>query len=100
MPLLGSFCLLFALVLALYCFVVGIIAAVSKNPARFRLAETARRAGMASFVAVFIAAAALVYAAMTDDFADGDLRGFCVVDFTAIFTDIPPAFQLALVECI
>jgi cytochrome c-type biogenesis protein CcmF len=69
MPLLGSFCLLFALVLALYCFVVGIIAAVSKNPARFRLAETARRAGMASFVAVFIAAAALVYAAMTDDFS-------------------------------
>src|ERR1700749_4998846 len=69
MPLLGSFCLLFALVLALYCFVVGIIAAVSKNPARFRLAETARRAGMARFVSVFIAAAALFYAAMTDDFS-------------------------------
>jgi cytochrome c-type biogenesis protein CcmF len=69
MPLLGSFCLLFALALALYSFVVGIIAAVSKNPARFKLAETARRAGMASFVAVFLAAAALVYAAMTDDFS-------------------------------
>ncbi|HMC30513.1 MAG TPA: heme lyase CcmF/NrfE family subunit [Candidatus Angelobacter sp.] len=69
MPLLGSFCLLFALALALYSFVVGIIAAVRKDTAGYRLAETARRAGMASFVAVFLAAGALVYAAMTNDFS-------------------------------
>jgi cytochrome c-type biogenesis protein CcmF len=69
MPLLGTFCLLFALALALYCFVVGILAAVRKDAIGNRLAETARRAGMATFAAVFLAAAALVYAAMTNDFS-------------------------------
>src|SRR6476646_9862117 len=69
MPLLGSFCLLFALALAGYCFVVGVIAAVRKDAVGYRLAETARRAGMASFIAVLIAAGALVYAALTDDFS-------------------------------
>src|SRR3954469_23234319 len=69
MPLLGSFCLLFALALAGYCFVVGVIAAVRKDAVGYRLAETARRAGMASFFAVLVAAGALVYAALTDDFS-------------------------------
>jgi cytochrome c-type biogenesis protein CcmF len=69
MPLLGSFCLLFALALAGYCFVVGVVAAVRKDAVGYRLAETARRAGMASFIAVLIAAGALVYAALTDDFS-------------------------------
>ena len=69
MPLLGSFCLLFALALTFYCFVVGIIAIARKDAIGTRLAETARRAGMASFVAVLMAAGALVYAAMTDDFS-------------------------------
>ena len=69
MPLLGSFCLLFALALAGYCFVAGVIAAVRKDSVGYRLAETARRAGMASFVAVLVAAGALVYAALTDDFS-------------------------------
>ena len=69
MPLLGSFCLLFALALAGYCFVVGVIAAVRKDAVGYRLAETARRAGMASFIAVLVAAGALVYAALTDDFS-------------------------------
>jgi len=69
MPLLGSFCLLFALALAAYCFVVGVIAAVRKDAVGYRLAETARRAGMASFAAVLVAAGALVYAALSDDFS-------------------------------
>jgi cytochrome c-type biogenesis protein CcmF len=69
MPLLGSFSLLFALALALYCFLVGIIAAVRKDAVGYRLAETARRAGMATFAAVFVAAGALVYAALTNDFS-------------------------------
>src|ERR1051326_7394831 len=69
MPLLGSFCLVFALVLSVYSFVVGIIAAVRKDAAGHRPAETARRAGMASFVAVLFSAGALVYAAMTNDFS-------------------------------
>src|ERR1043166_6586590 len=69
MPLLGSFCLLFALALAAYCFVVGVIAAIRQDAVGYRLAETARRAGMASFAAVLVAAGALVYAALTDDFS-------------------------------
>jgi cytochrome c-type biogenesis protein CcmF len=69
MPLLGSFCLLFALALAGYSFVVGIIGAVRKDAIGSRLAETARRAGMASFLAVLLSAGALVYAAMTNDFS-------------------------------
>jgi cytochrome c-type biogenesis protein CcmF len=69
MPLLGSFCLLFALVLALYSFVVGIIGAVRKDAVGSRLAETARRAGMASFLAVLLSTGALVYAALTNDFS-------------------------------
>jgi cytochrome c-type biogenesis protein CcmF len=69
MPTLGSFCLLFALALTLYCFVVGIVGVALKNAVGDRLAETARRAGIASFVAVLLAAGALVYAALTDDFS-------------------------------
>jgi cytochrome c-type biogenesis protein CcmF len=69
MPLLGSFCLLFALALTLYCLVVGIIAIVRRDAIGNRLAETARRAGIASFIAVLLAAGALVYAALTDDFS-------------------------------
>src|SRR5438270_4035372 len=69
MPLLGSFCLLFALALAGYGFVAGVIAAVRKDAVGYRLAETARRAGMASFIAVLVAAGALVYTALTDDFS-------------------------------
>ncbi len=60
---------MFALVLAGYCFVVGILAALRKDAIGFRWAETARRAGMASFIAVACAAIALVWAAMTNDFS-------------------------------
>jgi cytochrome c-type biogenesis protein CcmF len=69
MPLLGSFCLLFALALAGYCVVAGAIAAARKNANSFRLAETARRAGLATAVVVSAAALALVWAAITNDFS-------------------------------
>ncbi|HET9790305.1 MAG TPA: heme lyase CcmF/NrfE family subunit [Candidatus Angelobacter sp.] len=69
MPLLGSFCLLFALALSLYSFVVGIIGVVRKDRVGYRMAETARRAGIASFVAVTGAALALVWAALNNDFS-------------------------------
>jgi cytochrome c-type biogenesis protein CcmF len=69
MPLLGSFCLLFALALAGYCLIAGIVAAVRKDATGFRLAETARRAGMATAVAVTAAALALVWAALNNDFS-------------------------------
>ena len=69
MPLLGSFCLLFALVLAAYCLVAGIVALAGGHPASLRLGETARRAGMASFLATAVAALALVWAALNNDFS-------------------------------
>src|SRR5262249_26402929 len=69
MPLLGSFCLLFALALAGYCLIVGIVAAVRKDSLGDRLAETGRRAGMASFVGVTAAALALVWGALNNDFS-------------------------------
>jgi cytochrome c-type biogenesis protein CcmF len=69
MPLLGDFCLYFALALAAYCFVVGILGFIRKDEIGFRLSETARRAGMATFFAVTIAALVLVWAALNNDFS-------------------------------
>ena len=69
MPLLGSFCVLFALALSAYSFIVGIIGVSRKDYAGSRLAETARRAGMMSFLAVTGASFALVWAAMHNDFS-------------------------------
>src|SRR5260370_38797411 len=68
MPFLGSFCLLFALALAAYTLFAGIAVAWSDS-ARLRLAETARRAGMATFVAVSGSVVALVWAALSNDFS-------------------------------
>src|SRR5258708_28188815 len=71
----GSFALLIALVLAAYNLLAGAVAlrllatgqkaAISPE----RLADTARRAGIAVFVAVIAAAFALVYSAFTNDFS-------------------------------
>src|SRR5689334_19347741 len=69
MPLLGDFCLLFALALAAYSFVAGLLAFIRKDEAGFRLGETARRAGIVSFFAVTGAAIVLVWAALTNDFS-------------------------------
>ena len=69
MPLLGSFTLLFALALAAYSLVAGTVALVSKNPAANALGESARRAGMGSFFATTLAAFALVWAALNNDFS-------------------------------
>jgi cytochrome c-type biogenesis protein CcmF len=69
MPLIGSFCLLFALALAAYCFVVGILALVNRGPASNWLGESARRAGMAVFIATAVSALALVWAALSNDYS-------------------------------
>src|SRR5208283_778095 len=80
MPEFGSFCLLLALILTLYNFVVGSFALWGATPGGVRatgipksrwnrLGETARRAGIASFVALCCAAFALVWAAFTNDFS-------------------------------
>ncbi|AXC11669.1 Cytochrome c heme lyase subunit CcmF [Acidisarcina polymorpha] len=75
MPELGSFALLLALVLSGYTLVAGAIALRQLSTGRGgrispeRLAETARRAGIASFLAVSVAAFALLWAAFTNDFS-------------------------------
>ena len=71
----GSFALLIGLALSAYNFAAGAIALrliATGRPSRVspeRLADTARRAGIAGFWAVSAAAFALVYAVFTNDFA-------------------------------
>ncbi len=75
MPTFGSYALLFALVLSAYNLLAGGIALrqlATRRRGRVapeRLAETARRAGIATFAAVTCAAFALVWAAFTNDFS-------------------------------
>lgn len=71
----GSFALLIALALAAYNLLAGAIALrliATGQPVRIspeRLADTARRAGIAGFVAVTAAAFALVWSVFTNDFS-------------------------------
>ena len=69
MSQIGSFALLLALALCAYSFLAGILALVNKGPGSGRLGETARRAGVASFAIVFLAALVLVVAAFQNDFS-------------------------------
>jgi cytochrome c-type biogenesis protein CcmF len=69
MSAIGSFALLLALALAGYSFFAGLMALIERRPGSERLSETARRAGIASFGAVFIAALVLVVSAFRNDFS-------------------------------
>ena len=69
MPSFGSFALLCALALSLYSLVVGAISLWRESPVSQRLSETARRAGIASFIAVLAAAVALLWSTFQDDFS-------------------------------
>src|SRR5580700_435570 len=75
MAALGSFALLIALALAAYNLLAGAVALrliATGQPARIspeRLADTARRAGIAGFVAVTGAAFALIYSVFANDFS-------------------------------
>jgi cytochrome c-type biogenesis protein CcmF len=69
MPQIGSFALLLGLALSAYSFFAGIGALVHEGPGSERLGETARRAGIATFAAVLLAAVVLVMAAFSDDFS-------------------------------
>ncbi len=76
MPEFGSFALLLALVLSAYTLLGGALALWRQQtlPAHahagaLRLGETARRAGIGSFIAVLGAAFALVWASLTNDFS-------------------------------
>ena len=71
----GSLCLLIALALAAYNLLAGALALrliATGQPTRIspeRLADTARRAGIAGFVAVTGAAFALIWSVFTNDFS-------------------------------
>jgi len=70
MAQIGSFALLIALALSLYSFFVGLFALLLPSDRQSqRLAETARRAGIVVFPAVFLAALCLVVAAFRNDFS-------------------------------
>src|SRR6266567_4560845 len=69
MSALGSFVLLLALALSAYSFLAGLLALAVRPPGWERLSETARRAGIASFGTVLIAAVVLVTAAFRNDFS-------------------------------
>jgi cytochrome c-type biogenesis protein CcmF len=78
MPEFGSFALLLALALSAYTLVFGAIALWRSRTAtgytaggdgNGRLGETARRAGIASFIALSCAAFALVWASFTNDYS-------------------------------
>jgi cytochrome c-type biogenesis protein CcmF len=69
MSQIGSFALLVALALSAYCLLAGALALSRQAAGAARLSETARRAGIASFAAVFLAALVLVVAAFQNDFS-------------------------------
>lgn len=69
MSQIGSFALLLALGLSAYSFLAGLLALFGRDAGSLRLGETARRAGIAAFGAVLLAAVVLVMAAFRDDFS-------------------------------
>src|SRR5579859_6680841 len=69
MATIGGFVLALALALSAYSFCVGFIGLCGKDSLSAVLTETARKAGIASFVAVLIGAVILVTAAFQNDFS-------------------------------
>src|ERR1700733_11669226 len=69
MAQIGSFALILALGLSFYSFAAGLLSLFGHDAASARLGETARRAGIATFVIVLLAAFVLVAAAFNDDFS-------------------------------
>jgi len=69
MSQIGSFALLLALALSAYSFLAGLLALARPGAGSERLGETARRAGIATFAVVLLAAVILVIAAFQDDFS-------------------------------
>src|SRR5260370_7154816 len=69
MSQIGSFALLLALGLSAYSFLAGLLALFGKDAASARLGETARRAGIATFAAVLLAAILLLWTPFTHHFS-------------------------------
>src|SRR5437588_9835630 len=68
MAQIGSFALLLALALSAYSFLAGLLALLRPGAGSERLGETARRAGIAAFAVVLLAAVVLVIAAFQEIF--------------------------------
>jgi cytochrome c-type biogenesis protein CcmF len=88
MSQIGSFALLLALALAAYSFLSGLQALARPSPGSERLGETARRAGIAVFATVFLAAVVLVISAFSDDFSIAYI-------FHHSNRDLPAAYKFA-----
>ena len=69
MATIGSYALILALGLSAYSFGAGLLALFGRDAASARLGETARRAGIATFILVVLASFVLVSAAFADDFS-------------------------------
>src|SRR6266481_3824405 len=69
MAQIGSYVLLLALALSAYSFLAGTMALVRRDHGSERMGETARRAGIATFAAVLLAAVVLVICAFQDNFS-------------------------------
>jgi cytochrome c-type biogenesis protein CcmF len=89
MAQIGSFALLLALVLSAYSFAAGLLALFRNDATSARLGETARRAGIATFLIVLLAAFILVSAAFANDFSIAYIYHHSNVD-------LPPAYKFAV----
>ncbi len=89
MSQIGSFALLLALGLSSYSFLAGLLALFGRDAGSLRLGETARRAGIAAFGAVLLAAVVLVTAAFQDDFSLAYI-------FHHSNRDLPAAYKFAV----
>ena len=89
MSQIGSFALLLALGLSSYSFLAGLLALFGRDAGSMRLGETARRAGIATFGAVLLAAIVLVTAAFRDDFSMAYI-------FHHSNRDLPAAYKFAV----
>jgi cytochrome c-type biogenesis protein CcmF len=89
MSQIGSFALLLALGLSSYSFLAGILALFGRDAGSMRLGETARRAGIAAFGAVLLAAIVLVTSAFRDDFSIAYI-------FHHSNRDLPAAYKFAV----
>ncbi len=78
----GSFALILALLLSFYSLAAGVLALYRGAD---RLAETARRAGIASFIAVFGAAMALVISVVNNDFSLAYIRDHSNIDLPVAY---------------
>jgi cytochrome c-type biogenesis protein CcmF len=88
MAQIGSFVLLLALALSVYSFLAGLVGLSRRDYGSERLRETARRAGIAVFGAVLLAAGILVISAFQDNFSIAYI-------FHHSNRDLPAAYKFA-----